>query len=84
MKREPVLLIYLIKIDQELRQDRKNNSDKESIKLISEFPVVALGLGFPGSYQGASAESTKVKYVLNRISERDMLDFEEDSEDADE
>lgn len=84
MKREPVLLIYLIKIDKENKPDRKNNSDKESQNLIRELPVVGLGLGFPGSYQGASAESTKVKYVLNRVSERDMLDFEEDSEDEDE
>lgn len=84
MKREPVLLIYLIKIDQEIKQGRVNNSDKESIKLVDDFPVVGLGLGFPGSYEGSSAESTKVKYVLNRVGERDLLNFEEDSEDEDE
>lgn len=84
MKREPVLLIYLIKIDKEIKQSRVNNSDKESIKLVDDFPVVGLGLGFPGSYEGASAESTKVKYVLNRVGERDLLNFEEDTEDEDE
>lgn len=83
-KREPVLLIYFIKIDQEIKQNRVNNSDPESIKLVGDFPVVGLGIGFPGAYEGASAESTKVKYVLNRVSERDMLNFEEDSEDEDE
>lgn len=84
IKREPVLLIYFIKIDQEIKQNRVNNSDSESIKLVGDFPVVGLGIGFPGGYEGASTESTRVKYVLNRVSERDMLNFEEDSEDEDE
>jgi len=39
-----------------------------------------LGLGFPGDYKGASNESQKVKYVLNRVSEQNMLNFEEDDE----
>ncbi len=85
MKREPVLLIYLIKIDKEVSKGKRvNNSDKESIELVGDMPVVGLGLGFPGAYEGAASESTKVKYVLNRISERDMLNFEEDTEDEDE
>ena len=84
MKREPVLLIYIIKIDKEIKETRKNNSDKEAIALVGDIPVVGLGLGFPGGYAGASQESEKVKYVLNRVSERDMLNFEEDSEDEDE
>ena len=85
-EREPVLLIYLIKIDKEDKQGqgRINNSDPEAIKLVGNLPVVGLGIGFPGAYEGASAESTRVKYVLNRVSERDMLNFEEDSEDEDE
>ncbi len=82
LKREPVLLIYFIKINQE--KNHGDKSDAESIKLVGDFPVVGLGIGFPGAYEGASAESTKVKYVLNRVSERDMLNFEEDSEDEDE
>lgn len=84
MKREPVLLIYFIKIDKEIKANRVNNSDKEAIKLVGDYPVVGLGLGFPGSYAGASERSTKVKYVLNRVGERDLLNFEEDSEDEDE
>lgn len=85
MKREPVLLIYLIKIDQDLTKTKRvNNSDEESVKLVGNLPVVGLGLGFPGAYTGAASQSTKVKYVLNRVSERDMLNFEEDSDDEDE
>ena len=84
MNREPVLLIYLIKIDKEIKKNRVHNSDKESIKLVGDLPVVGLGIGFPGAYEGASSKSTKVKYVLNRVSERDMLSFEEDDEDEDE
>jgi hypothetical protein len=84
IKREPVLLIYLIKIDNENKTERKYNSDSESIKLVGDLPVIGLGIGFPGSYEGASSESTKVKYVLNRVSEREMLNFEEDSDDEDE
>jgi hypothetical protein len=52
--------------------------------LVGDLPVIGLGIGFPGSYEGASSESTKVKYVLNRVSEREMLNFEEDSDDEDE
>jgi hypothetical protein len=84
MQREPVLLIYLIKIDKEVSKGKRvNNSDEEAINLVGDLPVVGLGLGFPGAYEGAASQSAKVKYVLNRISERDMLNFEEDSEDED-
>lgn len=85
INREPVLMIYIIKIDTENKSPTRSiNSDKAAIDLVGDIPVIGLGLGFPGDYQGSSHESTKVKYVLNRISERDMLNFEEDSEDEDE
>ena len=86
IKREPVLLIYVIKIDKDQnpkKEDgsgRKGNSDKASIELVGDLPVIGLGLGFPGDYKGASNESQKVKYVLNRVSEQNMLNFEEDDE----
>ena len=68
MKREPVLLIYLIKIDKEVSKGKRvNNSDKEAIELVGDMPVVGLGLGFPGAYEGAASESTKVKYVLKNM-----------------
>ena len=41
-------------------------------------PIVGIGLGFPGS---ASGTSERVKYVLNRVGERELLEFEEDEED---
>lgn len=89
IKREPVLLIYIIKIDKQQlskRPDgsgRKTNSDKASMDLLGDIPVIGLGLGFPGEYEGASRESQKVKYVLNRVSEMAMRNFEEDEEDED-
>lgn len=89
IKREPILLIYIIKIDQnQLPKQadgtgRKANSDRASIELIGDIPVIGLGLGFPGEYDGASKESQKVKYVLNRVSEQNMRNFEEDEEDED-
>lgn len=89
IKREPVLLIYIIKIDkqqlpkQEDGSGRKTNSDESSIELVGDMPVIGLGLGFPGEYKGASGESQKVKYVLNRVSEQNMRNFEEDDEDED-
>lgn len=89
IKREPVLLIYIIKIDkQQLSKKadgsgRKTNSDKASMDLVGDVPVIGLGLGFPGEYEGASRESQKVKYVLNRVSEQNMRNFEEDDENED-
>ena len=89
IKREPILLIYIIKIDkqqipkQEDGSGRKTNSDKASMELVGDIPVIGLGLGFPGEYEGASRESQKVKYVLNRVSEQNMRNFEEDDEDED-
>lgn len=89
IKREPVLLIYIIKIDknqfpkQADGSGRKVNSDKTSIELLGDTPVIGLGLGFPGEYEGSSKESQKVKYVLNRVSEQNMRNFEEDEEDED-
>lgn len=89
IKREPILLIYIIKIDkqqspkQEDGSGRKTNSDKSSMELVGDIPVIGLGLGFPGEYEGVSRESQKVKYVLNRVSEQNMRNFEEDDEDED-
>ena len=53
------------------------------MELVGDIPVIGLGLGFPGEYEGASRESQKVKYVLNRVSEQNMRNFEEDDEDED-
>lgn len=89
VKRESVLLIYIIKIDKQQLQKqadgsgRKINSDKASINLLGDVPVIGLGLGFPGEYEGAARESQKVKYVLNRVSEQNMRSFEEDDENDD-
>ena len=89
INREPVLLIYIIKIDKNQNpkqpdgSGRKVNSDKASIELLGDTPVIGLGLGFPGEYEGSSKESQKVKYVLNRVSEQNMRNFEEDEEDED-
>lgn len=81
IEREPVLLIYIIKLDREQNSNRLINSDKESIDLVGDFPLIGIGLGFPGT--GAS-ESKKVKYVINRIGERELMNYEEDEEDEDE
>lgn len=88
--RDPVLLIYIMKIDTEKKHikdangkyKRKVDSDNASINLVGDFPIIGLGLGFPG--KDLDNGSQKVKYVLNRIGERDMLNFEEDTEDSDE
>ena len=87
--RDPILLVYIIKIDTDNKvshdpnvKGRKYDSDRESIDLVGEFPIIGLGLGFPGSTH--SSKSEKVKYVLNRIGERELLNFEEDEEDEDE
>lgn len=90
IKRDPVLLIYVMKVDTDIKHvmdengkyRRKVDSDKASIELVGDFPIVGLGLGFPG--EDENTESQKVKYVLNRVGERDMLNFEEDTEDSDE
>lgn len=83
MDRDPVLLIYLIKIDTEIKENRKHNSDKASIDFVGDFPVVGIGLGFPGNSKDCSSKSTKVKYVLNRVSEHGIFDFEAGDEDED-
>ncbi len=86
IERDPVLLIYIMKVDKEKKateeagKKRKFDSDEESIELINDFPIIGLGLGFPGTIGG----SEKVKYVLNRIGERELIEFEEDEEDEDE
>lgn len=85
-EREPILMIYPIEIDTEIKSKLPNkkrtfDSDSDAISLIGDYPVIGLGLGFPGV---GAAESKKVKYVLNRIGEREMLNFEEnDDEDVD-
>ena len=81
VERDPVLLIYIIKIDTDKKatkepKARKFDSDEESIKLIEDLPVIALGLGFPGKDGGSS----RVRYVLNRVGERELREFEEDEE----
>jgi len=88
--RNPVLLIYIMQVDTEKKHvkdangkyKRKVDSDNASIDLVGDYPIIGLGLGFPGKDE--ETESQKVKYVLNRIGERDMLNFEEDTEDSDE
>lgn len=80
--RDPILLIYIMKIDKEIKateaagKKRKFDSDEESIELVGDLPVIGLGLGFPGSIGG----SEKVKYVLNRVGEKELREFEEDEE----
>ena len=73
-KREPILLIYPIQPN--------SDTDEATRKLIGDFPIIALGLGFPGT--GNGEESEKVHYVLNRVGERLMDQFEEEFEDDDE
>lgn len=88
--RDPVLLLYIMKADPEIKHvkdsngkyRRKFDSDKEALKLVGDYPIIGLGLGFPGNDN--NSESQKVKYVLNKVGERDMLNFEEDTEDSDE
>lgn len=87
VKRDPILLIYIMKVDIEKKavpgvdgkRKRKFDSDESSINLVGDIPVIGLGIGFPGTDE--EAESRKVKYVLNRIKARDMLSFEENSDD---
>lgn len=85
VEREPILLIYIMKIDKQKLEPkvRKFNSDQEAIDLVGDIPVIGLGLGFPGNYNSKTKDSQKVKYVLNKISENNMLNFEEDDEDED-
>ena len=45
--------------------------------------MVGIGLGFPGNSKDCSSKSTKVKYVLNRVSEHGIFDFEAGDEDED-
>ncbi len=84
--RDPVLLIYVAKIDKDKKKDlpegkghREFDSDNEAIELIGDYPVVALGIGFPGD--NANSKSRKIKYVMNLVGLRDTLNFEEDEED---
>ena len=87
--RNPVLLIYIMQVDTEKKHILENgkykrivDSDDASIELVGDYPIIGLGLGFPG---GESNEKSRtVKYVLNRVGQRDMLNFEEDTEDSDE
>lgn len=87
IERDPVLLIYIMKVDTDKKavpgpdgkKKRKFDSDEASIKLVGDMPVIGLGIGFPGTDE--EGQSRKIKYVLNRIGERDMLNFEEDGDD---
>ncbi|HAU86548.1 MAG TPA: endonuclease [Lachnospiraceae bacterium] len=87
VEREPVLLIYIIKVDKEIKsivregkRERTFDSDKESIKLIGDMPVIALGIGFPGT----ASDSKKVRYIVNKTEERNMFSYEEAIEDENE
>ena len=75
-QRDPVLLIYPIKID---LNEKEHPSDNESIKLVGNMPIIGLTLGFPGD--DFDKNSRKVKYILNRVADRTMIQFEEDDED---
>lgn len=79
VKRKPILLIHIINISTDTKEDRKINSDQKSINIIGDIPIVALGLGFPETEENAG--NLKVKYVLNRIEEKNYLNFEEDEAD---
>ena len=75
--RKPILLIYIMEIDTDKlpKSKRVTNSDEEAIKLLRNIPVIGLGLGFPGN-----GVSQKVRYVLNKVEERNQLNFEGDDE----
>jgi len=81
INRDPVLLIYLIQIDVEQKNQRKVDSDKESIELVGDTIVVGIGLGFPGNYEGSLDTSTKVKYVLNSVCDQNRQFYEDNGED---
>ncbi len=81
VKRNPVLLIHILNINKDVDNKKKKrviDSDIKSINLVGDMPVIALGLGFPGV--DGNDISIKVKYVINRIEERNYLMFEEDDE----
>lgn len=77
--RKPILLIHIIKIDKDThKKGRAVNSNQSAIDLVGDIPVVGLGLGFP--YAHGNQESLKVKYVINKVEERNYLTYEEDDE----
>lgn len=80
LERNPVLLIYIIEVDVDKKSPdkRKFDSDEEAIRLAKDIPIIGLGLGFPGG--SADSESLKARYVLNKVEERNQLNFEEDDE----
>lgn len=76
-ERDPILIIYPINIDEEQKPDRKYNSDEDSIKEVGDTPIICIALGFPGN----AGTSRRVKYVINAVEQRNMNNYEEDSED---
>ncbi len=68
-KRDPILLIYII-------EPNDDNIDSDANELVKDIPIIGLGLGFPGDSSG----NIKAKYVLNKIEERNQLNFEEEDE----
>jgi Z1 domain. len=80
INRKPILLIYYINIDTEQKQKRIINSNQSAIDLVDDMPVIGLGLGFPGS---GSAESLKVRYVINKV-EQSYFNFSFANEEDDE
>ena len=73
VERQPVLLIYPIKID---FTEQDHPSDDESKKLIGNYPIIGLTLGFPGN--DMDNKSRRVRYILNRVADRAMMQFDFD------
>lgn len=77
--RKPILLIHIIKIDKDTNKEgRKIDSNEQAVELVGDIPVIGLGLGFP--YAHGNQESLKIKYVINKVEERNYLTYEEDDE----
>ena len=84
--RQPVLLIYIVKVNDEMKTvDNKSKpvSDQRALDQYRDMPIIAIELGFLGD--GTGRHGRKVKYVLNKIFQRQMnLDddaYEGDDED---
>lgn len=79
VERKPILLVHILNINKDIENKKqKINSDIKSIELVGDIPVIALGLGFPEAK--GHMGSMKVRYVINRVEERNYLTFEEDDE----
>lgn len=85
--REPVLLIYILQIDIEKKaiinektgkKYRAFDSEDEVINTYGDFPIIGLGIGFPG--EDDDKQSRKIRYVLNKVGEQYRQYFEEDED----